>query len=497
MGGGASWSASVRRSTRHPIRTPRATPSRRLRRRAGRPAGDPPRPHRHRLPGGDGRAAAASRSTAGIATGPGVTDMKVGPPHAALRPARAARARRAAPLPFERLTVRRQPRRGDRLAGLDPAHRRVARERRRLQPRVRPGERRHRLVAQGDRRLRLTVHGRAAHAGVEPEKGRSAILAAAHLVIAPPRAERALARASPATSGSIDGGIRPNVVAERSGPRGRPAGGRPARRWRRPRRRSARSRRRRPCPTCRSTSSSGTPLADGEARARSGRLVEHARELAGGLGFEVRDAATGGASDANTTAGLGVPSLDGLGPIGGMDHSPEEWLDVDSIVPADRALRARSCSARRARPGRRRVGWRPRPGVSPGTGPPARVSSGGPWEASAGLQPGDRRRQDRAAWPGTTDAGPDGRSRHPGDPASPGRGRARHHRRALARGAASRWPTSSGPGCTSSSVGVPAGGADAHGAGFGDVRPAATLVVVAGLIDPSLLVEIEVEARGG
>jgi glutamate carboxypeptidase len=66
---------------------------------------------------------------------------------------------------------------------------------------------------------------------------------------------------------------------------------------------------------------------------RSGRLVELTRALAAGLGFEVRDAATGGASDANTTAGLGVPSLDGLGPVGGMDHSPEEWLDVGSIVP--------------------------------------------------------------------------------------------------------------------------------------------------------------------
>jgi glutamate carboxypeptidase len=61
--------------------------------------------------------------------------------------------------------------------------------------------------------------------------------------------------------------------------------------------------------------------------------VALAQGLAAGLGFEVRDAATGGASDANTTAGLGVPTLDGLGPIGGMDHSPEEWLDVTSIVP--------------------------------------------------------------------------------------------------------------------------------------------------------------------
>ena len=51
------------------------------------------------------------------------------------------------------------------------------------------------------------------------------------------------------------------------------------------------------------------------------------------LGFAVRDAATGGAGDANTTAGLGVPTLDGLGPIGGNDHAPGEYLEVDSIVP--------------------------------------------------------------------------------------------------------------------------------------------------------------------
>jgi glutamate carboxypeptidase len=63
------------------------------------------------------------------------------------------------------------------------------------------------------------------------------------------------------------------------------------------------------------------------------RLVEKARAIAAGLGFEVKDAATGGASDANPVAGLGVPTLDGLGPIGGADHAPGEWLDLDSVVP--------------------------------------------------------------------------------------------------------------------------------------------------------------------
>ena len=66
---------------------------------------------------------------------------------------------------------------------------------------------------------------------------------------------------------------------------------------------------------------------------RSGRLVEHAQGVARALGFEVADASTGGASDANTTSGLGVASLDGLGPIGGNDHAPAEYLDVESIVP--------------------------------------------------------------------------------------------------------------------------------------------------------------------
>ena len=47
----------------------------------------------------------------------------------------------------------------------------------------------------------------------------------------------------------------------------------------------------------------------------------------------MKDTSTGGASDANTTSGMGVPSLDGLGPIGGNDHSPSEYLDIDSIVP--------------------------------------------------------------------------------------------------------------------------------------------------------------------
>jgi glutamate carboxypeptidase len=62
-------------------------------------------------------------------------------------------------------------------------------------------------------------------------------------------------------------------------------------------------------------------------------LVERATAIAAELGFEVNDAATGGASDANPVAGMGIPTLDGLGPIGGADHAPGEWLDLGSVVP--------------------------------------------------------------------------------------------------------------------------------------------------------------------
>jgi glutamate carboxypeptidase len=178
---------------------------------------------------------------------------------------------------------------------------------------------------------RLTVHGRAAHAGVEPEKGRSAILEAARVV----GELHALNGRWPGVTvnvGKIAGGTRPNVVAERcdlevdvrattaEGLRAAEAAVRDI------------------------AAATGVPdtTIDTDVRvswlpmeklARSGRLVEHAQAIAGRLGFSVADTATGGASDANTTSGMGVPTLDGLGPIGGNDHSPAEYLDVDSIVP--------------------------------------------------------------------------------------------------------------------------------------------------------------------
>jgi glutamate carboxypeptidase len=179
--------------------------------------------------------------------------------------------------------------------------------------------------------LRIGVNGRAAHAGVEPEKGRSAILEASRIV----RDLHALNGRWPGVTvnvGVIGGGTRPNVVAERCSlevdVRGTTRESLEAA--------EAEIRRIAAATEVPDTSIEYEEMARWwpmEKLARSDRLLAHARTIAMSLGFELDDASTGGASDANTTSGMGIPSLDGLGPIGGDDHSSAEYLVVDSIVP--------------------------------------------------------------------------------------------------------------------------------------------------------------------
>ncbi len=179
--------------------------------------------------------------------------------------------------------------------------------------------------------LRITVTGRAAHAGVEPEKGRSAILEAARIV----GDLHGLNGRWPGVTvnvGVIAGGTRPNVVAERCSLEVDVRG------VTRAELEAAEAEIHRIAETTvvPDTSVEFEPMARWwpmEKLARSARLVAHAKAVAEGLGFSIADAATGGASDANTTAGMGVPSLDGLGPIGGSDHAPAEYLEIESIVP--------------------------------------------------------------------------------------------------------------------------------------------------------------------
>ena len=178
---------------------------------------------------------------------------------------------------------------------------------------------------------KLTVHGRAAHAGVEPEKGANAIVELAHQIQKLWR----LNDLNPGTTvspGVVGGGTRSNVVPDQAWvevdvrvetPEAIEALDRAVR------------------DAAAHPQVSGTrvvveggvhapPMPRTPANAFLARLAQQAaREL----GFEVGIAHTGGMSDANHVAGLGTPVLDGLGPVGGNSHTPEEYLEVDSVVP--------------------------------------------------------------------------------------------------------------------------------------------------------------------
>jgi glutamate carboxypeptidase len=77
-------------------------------------------------------------------------------------------------------------------------------------------------------------------------------------------------------------------------------------------------------------------MSPGEDTEKLMKIVEQAGEVEG---IDVRWKSVGGGSDANHTAALGIPSLDGFGPIGAGFHSPSEYLEIDSIEPRIRLLK--------------------------------------------------------------------------------------------------------------------------------------------------------------
>ena len=124
-----------------------------------------------------------------------------------------------------------------------------------------------------------------------------------------------------------------------------------------------------------------------------------------------------------------------------------------------------------------------------------RISSGGPFEVAAGysraIVVGD------SCWvAGTTDAGPGGISQHPGDVAEQARAALAIIEAALAEGG---FALADVVRTRMFIVDIADAGTvtQVHGEVFGEIRPAATLVAVGALMDPTLLVEIEAEARRG
>jgi len=179
--------------------------------------------------------------------------------------------------------------------------------------------------------LLLEVHGRAAHAGVDPGKGANAIVSLSQQVAALHRLN-GMRHGVTVNVGTIQGGSAINVVPDYAAAmidvRFSSLEDKPAIEDA-----ITSSMRELTLPGTKSTIKSNwiPPMA---RTTKNAMLASKAQECARALGFELTDVATGGVSYANLLAGQGLPVLDGLGPIGGDDHNKKkEYILHSSIVP--------------------------------------------------------------------------------------------------------------------------------------------------------------------
>lgn len=173
----------------------------------------------------------------------------------------------------------------------------------------------------------ITVHGKAAHAGLDPGGGASAILELSH-VIQSMFALNDVDKGISVNVGTIDGGLQPNVIAPHSqavvdvrvptiadGERIEKAihGLQPV------------------TPGVRLTVEGRIGRPSMEMTPRNQALWKHAQALGRELGIELTHGRAGGASDGNTTS-LYTATLDGLGPVGHGAHAEHEFLYIDRTL---------------------------------------------------------------------------------------------------------------------------------------------------------------------
>jgi len=181
----------------------------------------------------------------------------------------------------------------------------------------------------------IKVTGRAAHSGLDFEKGHSAINELAHQIHAVSRLTD-LKRGITLNVGVIRGGTRTNVVAgeavaevdlriahKSDGPRmeRKVKSLRPVNR------------------NCKLEITGGVNRPPLERTKQVAGLFQTAQKVANGLGFPLQEIAVGGGSDGNFTGGIGVPTLDGLGAVGDGAHASHEYV-VAAELPRRAALLA-------------------------------------------------------------------------------------------------------------------------------------------------------------
>lgn len=185
----------------------------------------------------------------------------------------------------------------------------------------------------GDYQLKVT--GTAAHAGLDFDKGQSAVLELAHQIVKISKLVGAK-RGITVNVGKIRGGTRVNVVpAEASASidvriARRQDGAEIEKRLRALKPQN---------PKCKLSLSGGINRPPMERTAGVAALYEQASNVARNLGWKLDEAAVGGGSDGNFTAALGVPTLDGLGVVGEGAHAEHESILI-SDLPRRAALLA-------------------------------------------------------------------------------------------------------------------------------------------------------------
>ena len=173
----------------------------------------------------------------------------------------------------------------------------------------------------------VRVRGRASHAGVDFEKGHSAVVELARQLLEVVKFSDP-SRGITINPGVIHGGTRSNVVAAEA--------------WAEVDLRIAYAADAGPLeakfaalkpfdPVCSLEISGGLNRPPMERTKGTVRLFEMAQELGRAIGMEVQESATGGGSDGNFTSAIGIPTLDGLGALGEGAHAPNESIVIEEL----------------------------------------------------------------------------------------------------------------------------------------------------------------------
>ncbi len=192
------------------------------------------------------------------------------------------------------------------------------------------------IERKGVSRYQVEIQGRAAHAGLEPEAGVNASVELAHQLLA----------VTAAADQALGTTVTPTVAQAGSTSNTVPAQGAfavdvRARSTAEQARVDAALRGLRPVLPGAAVRVAGGPNRPPLEASASADLFARACVLAAGLGLApLRSAAVGGASDGNFTAGVGTPTLDGLGAVGGGAHADDEHVLIEHLADRTALLAA-------------------------------------------------------------------------------------------------------------------------------------------------------------